>query len=286
MKKILLCTDGSAFAESIYRYGAWFATRLSAEVRVLSVIDIRSQKMASNSNLSGAIGLGASEELLNNLVEIEHQRAKLNHQKTKLILQNAEIALKEYGVAPINLIEKTGFLVDFLSEFEVESDLIVLGKRGEGADFASKHLGANVERIIRSIHKPCLVTPREFQPIKKVLIAYDGSPTGAKILQFLVNIPLFQDLELHLLTVAKSSEDSKIVLLNEAGQNLKAKGLNPICQIQAGNPEQVIVDYAQTQSINLLLMGAYGHNRIRQLVIGSTTAQVLRSSNIPLLLFR
>lgn len=286
MKKILVCTDGSAFAESIYRYSAWFATKLSAEVTVLSVIDIRSQKMASNNNLSGAIGLGASEELLNNLVEIEHQKAKLNHQKAKLILQKAETSLREYGVEQIKLIGQTGFLVDCLSEFEAESDLIVLGKRGEGADFATKHLGANLERIVRSIYKPCLVTTRAFQPIEKVLIAYDGSPTGKKILDFLIKIPLFQDLELHIITVTKSSDDSKITLLQEAEQKLTAKGLNPICQTQIGDPEQVIINYAQTQSIDLLLMGAYGHNRIRQLLIGSTTLYVLRNTQIPVLLFR
>ncbi|MEM7595445.1 MAG: hypothetical protein AAF383_28765 [Cyanobacteria bacterium P01_A01_bin.83] len=31
MKKILLCSDGSAFAENTYRYGAWFATNSKAE---------------------------------------------------------------------------------------------------------------------------------------------------------------------------------------------------------------------------------------------------------------
>jgi nucleotide-binding universal stress UspA family protein len=33
-------------------------------------------------------------------------------------------------------------------------------------------------------------------------------------------------------------------------------------------------------------MGAYGHRRVRHLVIGSTTIQLLRSSQIPLLLLR
>jgi hypothetical protein len=40
MKKILVCTDGSPFAENSYHYAAWFATRLSAEVDVLCVTDI------------------------------------------------------------------------------------------------------------------------------------------------------------------------------------------------------------------------------------------------------
>lgn len=33
-------------------------------------------------------------------------------------------------------------------------------------------------------------------------------------------------------------------------------------------------------------MGAYGHNRIRHLVIGSIATQVLRSIQIPVLMFR
>jgi nucleotide-binding universal stress UspA family protein len=48
----------------------------------------------------------------------------------------------------------------------------------------------------------------------------------------------------------------------------------------------VIASYVEDKDISLLVMGAYGHNRIRHLVIGSTTAQMLRSSHIPVLLFR
>ena len=137
MKKILVCTDGSPFAENSYHYAAWFATRLSAEVDVLCVTDIRSQRAVSTGNLSGSIGLDASEVLLNQLVELEHEKAKLYHQRAKLTLQAAEQALKAEGVQQIKLIHETGFLVDCFHEFEAQSDLIVLGKRGETAEFAS-----------------------------------------------------------------------------------------------------------------------------------------------------
>jgi nucleotide-binding universal stress UspA family protein len=35
-----------------------------------------------------------------------------------------------------------------------------------------------------------------------------------------------------------------------------------------------------------MIMGAYGHSRIRQLLIGSTTTEMMRKSKIPLLLLR
>jgi len=287
MKNILLCTDGSAFAENVYRYGAWFALRFNAQINVLFVTDIRSQKVVSTGNLSGSIGLGASENLLNELVNLEHEKAKLNNQRARLILQNAAATLREEGVEGFKATNKTGFLVDCFHEFEENSDLIVLGKRGEAADFASGHLGSNVERIVRSTRKPCLVTPREYKPIERVLVAYDGSLTGKKTLQFLVNSSCFQQLEIHLLKVTKNETYSRAESrVHEARQILETAGFNILYTIREGEAEEVIKKYITEQNISLLLMGAYGHRRIRDLVIGSTTAQLLRSSNIPVLLFR
>jgi nucleotide-binding universal stress UspA family protein len=287
MKTILLCTDGSAFAENIYKYGAWFARQFHAHINVLFVTDIRSQQVASTGNLSGSIGLGAAENLLHELVDLEHKKAKLNNQRARLILQNAGEILKTEGITDFQLTNKTGFLVDCFHEFEQDADLIVLGKRGEAAEFASAHLGANVDRIVRSSSKPCLVIPREFKPITRLLIAYDGSPSGEKILQFVINSPVWHSLEIHLLTVAKSPQMSTgLARMNAAKTQLENSGLQPICSVLEGETEQAIANYINQEDINLLVMGAYGHRRIRNLVIGSTTAQLLRSSNIPVLLFR
>lgn len=287
MKRILLCTDGSIFCQSSYEYVAWFALRLDATVDVLYVTDIRSQKITSTGDFSGSIGLGTSQELLKKLVDLEHEKAKLNHQKAKVILETAKQFFESQGIEKVNLIHKTGFLVDCYHQFEAQANLIVLGKRGEGAKFASGHLGANVERIIRASHKPCLVTSCDFKPIEKLLFAYDGSLSCQKMAQFLVNSPLFQGLELHIVTVPKKDAyEIAATRLEEAKQTTEKAGFNPICSLLEGERETMLSNYIQSYNISLLLMGAYGHSRIRHLVIGSTTAQLLRSSEIPVLLFR
>ena len=288
MKKILLCSDGSTFAENTYRYGAWFANQLKAEaVDVLCVTDVRGQQAISQTNLSGSIGIDASENLLNRLVELEHEKAKINHQRAKLVLQQAAQTLKAEGVEQVNLLHETGFLVDCLEQFESSCDLIVLGKRGEAAEFASGHLGANLERIVRSSHKPCLVTSRQFKPIERVLVAYDDSPSSKKMLQFIADSSVFAGLELHIVTVAKSATEEKaIASIESARQLLQQAGFEAVCSVLEGHSEKAISNYVTEQDISLLLMGAYGHSRIRHLVIGSTTAQMLRSSHIPVLLFR
>ncbi len=287
MKRILLCTDGSRFAPSMYEYVAWLAYRFDACIDVLYVTDLRSQKVALTNNLSGTIGLDASKELLNKLVELEHEKAKLNHQRAKLILDHAQHFFETKNLDKVNLIHETGFLVDIFHQFEVNADLIVLGKRGEGADFASGHLGANLERIIRASHKPCFVTSHRYKPIERLLLAYDGSPSCQKMLQFLVTSSAFKGLELHIVTVLKNVSDTLAqTRLEEAKQIAQKAGFKPTCRFLEGEREKIITDYIKAQDISLLLMGAYGHNRIRHLVIGSTTTQLLRLSPIPVLLFR
>ncbi|MBD1916562.1 MULTISPECIES: universal stress protein [Cyanophyceae] len=287
MKRILLCTDGSTFAQSSYPYAAWFAQGIGANVDVLYVTDSRGQATAEASNLSGSIGLGAAESLLKQLVEVEHERAKLNHQKAKLILADAEAAIAAHGATTVKLIHKTGFLVDCLEDLEADVDLVVMGKRGEAADFASGHLGANVDRIVRSGHKPCLITPKTVVPMERLLVAYDGSPTGQKLLRFLLDTPGLRELEIHLLTVAGSESDAeKTRCLAEARTILQASGLKPEASLQVGETEKAIARYIDDHDISLLILGAYGHRRIRHLVIGSTTVQLLRSSQIPVLLYR
>ncbi|NER00717.1 MAG: universal stress protein [Cyanothece sp. SIO2G6] len=289
MKKILLCTDGSAFAQIGYEYAAWWANRMEVAIEVLYVTDLRKQQTVQSYDFSGSLGIDSYQGLLTQLLELEHEAAKLNHERAKIILDAAHQVLVDKGVDPtaLTLTHETGFLVDRFHELEQGADLILLGKRGETASFAAEHLGANLERVVRSSHKPCLVTSRAFHPIEHVLFAYDGGKSCQKALQFLVSTPVFKDLDLHVVTVVKKQGDrDAIALLNDAESTLATHGIKATCEVLHGNAEDAVVDYAETHQMHFLVMGAYGHSRIRRLVIGSTTTQVLRRSPIPVLLFR
>ena len=74
--------------------------------------------------------------------------------------------------------------------------------------------------------------------------------------------------------------------IESAQQLARQAGFEPVCSVLEGHSEEAISNYVSDRDISLLLMGAYGHRRIRHLVIGTTTAQMLRSSQIPVLLFR
>ena len=47
-----------------------------------------------------------------------------------------------------------------------------------------------------------------------------------------------------------------------------------------------VLQVAQRESCDLIIMGAFGHSRMRELFVGSTTDGILRSAEIPVLLYR
>ena len=74
--------------------------------------------------------------------------------------------------------------------------------------------------------------------------------------------------------------------LQEAQNLLQAAGFTVETTLMPGEPEQVLPALLKTQGAALLVMGAYGHSRIRHLIVGSTTTTLLRLSEVPVLVLR
>lgn len=281
MNKILVCTDGSAYAFVCYDYAAWMTQRTGAALEVLYVSDLRQFEVPMVADLSGSLGVQPYQAVLGKLQEFEQERAKA-------ILEQARKHLAAKApAATVTFTHKLGFLVDTFHEFEGHVDLIMLGKRGENANFATEHLGSTMERVVRASHKPCLVTSRAFKPVERILFAYDGGKSCQKALEFLATTSAFKDLQMHLVTVAaRNEEETALKTLQGAEGVLRAAGYTPMVQMLLGAPDNEIGGYVEGQGINLVIMGAYGHNRIRQLIIGSTTTAMIRRCRVPVLLFR
>jgi nucleotide-binding universal stress UspA family protein len=175
--------------------------------------------------------------------------------------------------------------VETISELEGAAQLIVVGKRGEHADFASSHLGSNLERVVRAAHKPVMVAARSFKAIKRFVIAYDGGPSTRKAVDYVAVNPLLQGLECHLLKIGADSEENRSTLA-QAATKLQQAGFTVHALLQQGHADDAIAAYVKAQQIDLLVMGAYGHSHIRTLIIGSTTSNMLRSCPVPVLMFR
>lgn len=279
---ILTCVDGSTYTDSVCAHAAWASQRAGAPVQVLHV---QAPHTTPPVDYTGAIGVGAQTTLLEQLARVDEQRGKLDQQKGKLILEHARAQLAAAGTAMLPALHRWGSLVETLTELESAAQLIVLGKRGEHADFARLHLGSNLERVVRAAHTPILVCSRAYKRINRFVIADDGGPSAQKAISYVASQPLLKGLACHVLTIGPANEHAHGILAT-ATNILKQNGFAVQAHIQQGRPDEVIAAFTEANDIDLLVMGAYGHSQIRNLIIGSTTSAMLRSCRIPVLLFR
>ena len=109
----------------------------------------------------------------------------------------------------------------------------------------------------------------------------------APVLRSIARSATARDFNLHVVTVAEGHrEDQAAERLAEAERLLNAGGLSASCQVLSGEVETAIADFVKHTAVDLLIVGAYGHGRIRELLIGSTTTQLLRRCHLPVLCFR
>ncbi len=190
--KIIALVDGSIYSESVCHHAAWIAQRTAAPVELIHVLGRR--EAPEKSDLSGAIRLGARTKLMEELAEIDAQRAKLVGHRGRAILEDARAIVDRDGVTEITTRLRHGDIVEAIGEIEGEARVIVIGKRGEAADFAKGHLGSNLERIVRAAHRPVFVAARAFKPIESVLVAYDGGRSAMKAVEHISRSSFFADL--------------------------------------------------------------------------------------------
>ncbi len=282
MSKIIACIDGSIYTHSVVDHAAWAAKRLTASIELLQVLGRRD---VSPTDLSGSISADAQQKLLSELARLDEERAKIIQQRARMVMDDARERLSAVAIGDVTTVLRNGDLLETLSDREGSADLVVIGKRGEAANFATAHLGSNLERVVRASQRPVLVASRAFAAIDKALIAFDGGSSILKAVDVLSRSQLMRDVDIHLVFVGKDVPEMRRRLEGAVAQ-LRAGGHTARFRFTDGIPDKAIAAIVEAERMGLLVMGAYGHSRIRNLLIGSTTTEMIRSCKVPVLLFR
>lgn len=284
MSKLIALVDGSIYARSVCDHAAWIASRTGQPVELLHVLG-RRETASVPSDLSGSIALGARTALLSELATLDEQRAKLAQKRGRAILDDAKLAVEEDGVGDVTTKLRIGDLVETVAEMEKDAGMLVIGKRGEGADFAKLHLGSNLERVVRAMHRPVFVASRAFRPIERFIVAYDGGASANRAVDCIAKSAMLKGLPCTLLLVGADTPENRS-RLEAPAKILRDAGYTVEALLQTGDPDEVIGARVESEHEGLLVMGAYGHSRIRSLIIGSTTSAMVRRCKIPVLLIR
>ncbi|WP_226876978.1 universal stress protein [Microbulbifer hainanensis] len=279
---VLSCIDGSRYTSAVCDYAAWIASATGAPLKLLH--NIERGNVPAVADLTGSIGLGSQEELLEELTSLEEQRARLMVQQGKLMLQAARERAEMAGVQQVETCQRHDSLSDTLIELEDDIRVLVLGIRGEEHGDSLVGLGTQLETVVRSLHKPILVVNQDFETPRNVMLAFDGSEAARKALAMVASSPLFREVSCHLVYVG--DPDKAESLLAEAGGELRKAGIEVTANHLGGKTVEALIEYQREHDIDLTVMGAFSHNRLRDLLMGSITAKMLLNTKQPLLLLR
>jgi nucleotide-binding universal stress UspA family protein len=283
MNKIIACIDGSRSSPFVCDYAAWAARRLEAPLTMLHVTDNPHAKQRID--MSGNLSLGSREHLLDEMVELEEARGKLVREQGKAILSDAIARVREHGIDEVGRLLRHGSLTEVLGGMQDEMRMAVLGKQGKDGDMIARHIGSHLENIIRTLDRPILVSPLSYREPERFMIAYDGSATADKVVERVARSPLLKGLPVHVLMVGEDNAANQDRIDN-ARATLAQDGFEVQARIQSGEIEDTVCDYRKEHDMHLMAMGAYGHSRIRQFFVGSTTTKMIMKSPMPLVILR
>lgn len=273
IRSILLVLGESPYDASAKNFAYWLARKEGSRIQALAVIDIAAFEVPVIGTPDGFMPsvvtppLRESRNLLSELTAMAKER-----------LDRFANQCSSRGI-PCYTECKTGIPGDVISRASVSHDIVILSRAGYSRIANPEDsIDGFVAPAIRASVRPVLVAGANFHEnteIRSVLVAYDGSRHCARALPLAADLAARPGVACTLLSVAQSEELGQDIL-EPAEAYLYHRGIKPQKRIQVGTkPSDIICDIAISAGIDLLIMGAYGHSPIREVLFGSTTEHVL-----------
>lgn len=276
IRSILLPIDGSNYSESCLEYGIYLGKKLNARLRVLTVIDMRLFEWNLAAGSDSFVPVAISTDFQEETQQMLEKKADQVMDKAGMLLKKTGLQFEQHKI--------TGIPADEICQHAKSNDLVVMGVRGEYERWISHLLGQTVEAVTRQITKPVLLVDKNFEPFGRFMCGYDGSASSNKALQLSAFIAGTFNLMLQVITIS-NDEDERRELLSEAGQYLEPYGIEFQLRHETGNAAEALINAKNsTPGPALLSMGSYGRSRLREAILGSTTVEVMRKANKPILL--
>jgi len=166
------------------------------------------------------------------------------------------------------------------------SDLVVIGQ--ENVDQPEPMRASLIEAMLFDAGVPLLVVPNGYRATPKfgrVVIAWDGSSTAARAVH--AAMPVLQmasAVEVTIVASAKawSGEPGADVATYLARHGLEVE-IRTVTR-EAGDVGQTLIGHLREVGADLCVMGAYGHSRLREFIIGGATRTMLDRMEVPTLM--
>jgi nucleotide-binding universal stress UspA family protein len=218
---------------------------------------------------------------------IDAQRAESNAM-AQAAIDRFEQAAGRDGLSFRNrVIEATlGGATDLFGRIGRRFDLVVVGQR-EPDHLAPSDLF--VEAALFESGRPAIIVPyiqKEDLKLERVLVCWDGGRTAARAMGDAMPF-LTRSKAVDIVMVATGRAKSDEIPGADIGHHLARHGVNvDVKRIVAEDVDvpNTILSYAADVSAELIVMGGYGHSRLREFVLGGATKDLLASMTVPILM--
>lgn len=290
--KVIAGVDGSKYARWVIEWIAQFPFASSPQVTALHAVDI--------------VALGApfmvQRRVIGNrhFLQAEIRRVEASGRQvvaeTKALLTSlqlkAQVVLERGPVATSILRRATG-----------RDGMVVIGSRGLDA-FDRFMLGSVSTKVI--LHAPCsvLVVKEAPRPLRRVVLAIDGSKSSEKALQFLLRKMRSTKMNpdnwkkgkgqaiiatvVHVMSFLRYSEvkETGNALIHSYADRLVMAGYEVEEALRFGKPADEILNVAQQHKADVIVTGAKGLGAIARFLLGSVSTRLVQHSSCSILLVR
>lgn len=280
---ILACIDGSTVTESICSYAAWYGSQLNVPVALLNVIDVPASKRR---DLSGTIGMDSRRILLGELSQLDEHRSKVAKNYSNALIQDAKDYISSNFEVPVHAYQRRGKLLPAIEHFKEKNRAIVMGRRGEDHKEERINIGSQIETVARASSIPILICSDTFATPRSYMVAFDGSKTAIKAAEMVAKSPLLREMQGHVVMVGYHDDASKQSLA-AAVEQIQAAGMKAQAHhLPDSDSVDGLLSFQLENEVDILVVGAYGRSKWRQLFLGSTTSEIIASTSSPVILVR
>lgn len=165
------------------------------------------------------------------------------------------------------------------------NDLVVMNLTypPEASMFA--RISSGIRNLVQRCPRPILFTPQVTKPLNHALLAYDGSLKAQEAL--FIAAYLTGQWKIPLEVISIGDENNIKDIQGDARKYLEDHDITAEYIVSGGsNHAEIILHYIEQLNIDLLLLGGYSRNPVLEVVQGSDVDQILRQTNIPILICR
>ncbi len=253
-------------------YAFWLARKDGSRIHALAVIDIKTFEIPVLGTPDGFMPsvvtppITESQSLLSEMTVLARERLESIGREcsTRSIPNSADL--------------KTGIPSEVITSAAVAHDIVIMARGGyTRALSGEKRIDPLVSQVIRGSIRPVLVSGQRFQAGEtlNLLVAFDGSIHAGRAWAIAAELGKRPGVTTTLVTIA-ATEEAGNETQAPAEEYLYHHDIVPKKQIVLGTkPSEMICDLVAEAKSDILIMGAYGHRPMREMLFGSTTERVL-----------